>query len=298
MSFQMQIPVLGPRPAPRVWATALSTYFPLVGPGYDPDQYGVQRWLNGVRFFPYGCDLSVGRPFDPCAERMTDYLETGDCVAFDPFIAEVAVQEPTLITSIETLTEYVIAHSEQSRSSHLAAEVERAASSGTNISLSSEASIVSIGADTVQGALAAVEEGLAAILDGGAGMIHVSPGLFSMLSAGGGVRYDADGRAYTVTGHLYVADAGYLGVSPDTGEVVDGEMWIYGSGPVFAKYSPLVSFAQNPQELLDLSRNLLQIDAEQYGIAIFEPCSVVAAMVNIASSSGGSGDVVVDGGAP
>ena len=181
----------------------------------------------------------------------------------------------------------MIAHTEISRSSILGAQVERSAYTTGNPSLASEAQDVGNLDQSLMGALFAIEQGLADLLDGGAGMLHVPAGALSVLHAQGGIRYDQDGRPFTATGHLVVADAGYLGVSPVTKAVVAGELWIYGSGPVFAKYDDLLRFQTDPWD--DLSNGLLhndrEVKAEMHGIALFDPCSVVAALIDTSDAN-------------
>lgn len=283
MTFGMNIVTQAPRPVPRQWGTALTAYAELVGPDYSPDARGVKRWLNGVKFTPFGCDKIVGALFDPCVERLSELQSYGAQVSFDPFLAEVGITCSTLGYERNTLLEYVIAHSEVSRSTILGAQVERSAYTTGNPSLASEAQDTANSDQSLMGALYAIEAGLADLLDGGVGMVHVPAGVLAVLQAQGGLRFDKDGRPFTATGHVIVADAGYLGVSPATNGLVAGEMWIYGSGPVFAKYDDLLRFQTDPWE--DLSNGLLhndrEVKAEMYGIAIFEPCSVVAAKVNV-----------------
>lgn len=286
MASAGEIVTLGPRPTPRLWATAASTYPLLEGAEWEPDAFGVKRWLNGATFSPFGCEKAVGDTFDPCVERLTNYLETGACVDFYPFLMEVAMQAPTRVADVESMQEYVLAHSEISRSKFMAEQVERSEYNATNPSLASEAQVVANADQSLIGALMGVEEALADLLDGGAGMIHIPAHFLVALQSGGGLRYDADGRAYTATGHVIVADAGTLGVSPITSDVVVGETWIYGSGPVFAKWDDVVSFASpRAWENADIRRNRFLIDAEQYALALFEPCSVVAAVVDISDAN-------------
>lgn len=281
MPFGMNIEVPAPAQLPRPWATALTTYAAL---GYGADDKGVQRWLNGVKFMPFGCDKIVGQTFDPCVARTTDYNDgIGTAVSFDPFLAEVAVECSTLVSDGPELEAYLLLHSEVSRSSILGAQVEHSAFTTTNPSLASEAQTITNPDQSLMGAIIAVEDALADLLDGGLGMIHMTAGLFVAFSAGGGVRWDVDNRPHTATGHLIVADAGYLGVSPATNAVAAGQKWIYGSGPVFAHYSATFNHATAPQTV-KLSRNIRSVQVEQYGIAIFEPCSVVAAQVDTSDS--------------
>jgi hypothetical protein len=293
MASKGEVVTLGPRPLPRIWGTALSSFPVPEGVEWEPDEFGIKRWLNGVTFVPFGCDKSVGDTIDPCVERLTNYLETGGCVDFYPFLAEFAVEGRVGLHDPDTLQAYVLAHSEISRSARLAEQLETAAYNPLSPSLASEAQVITNGDQSLLGALIAVEDALADVLDGGSGMIHIPASFLTALQAGGGLRYDKAGRPYTATGHLIVADAGTLGVSPVTGEVVEGETWIYGSGPVMAKYDDAVTVVgQREWERMNFTRNRFYMDAELYGIVFFEPCSVVAATVNTSDD-----DIVSEGGA-
>ena len=90
-----------------------------------------------------------------------------------------------------------------------------------------------------------------------------------------------NGDWYTATGHLVVADAGYVGPNPADGVVTAGAPYLYGSGPVFFKLYPNVTIVGQPWENFDYTRDNFRVDVEQYGIAFFEPCSVVAAAVDL-----------------
>lgn len=139
------------------------------------------------------------------------------------------------------------------------------------------------------GAMEVVEDALADLLDGGQGMIHLPAALLTAFQSGGGLRFitGADGisRYYTATGHVVVADAGYLGPSPIANGTVDGETWIYGSGPIFVHLDDQVR-VDGFQALTSFdTRNVATMYAYQHAIAIFEPCSVVAAAVDTSPSA-------------
>lgn len=291
MPAGLEILVPAPRPMPRPWATAITSYSSLANvPGFGPDAKGVQRWLNGVKFLPYGCDNIVGEVFDPCVARTSEYQEGFDeIVAFQPFLAEVAIQCSVVGTTRAELEAYLLAMSEAGRSSVLGAQVERDAIGTGNPSLASEAQVLSNADQSLLGAAIAVEEALADVLDGGVGTIHLAPGLFVAYANGGGAHLGADNIWRTVTGHVIVADAGYIGASPATEGAVNGELWVYGSGPVFAQYGGIVTYNGLDNEVIDFTRDQWNVKVEQYGIAIFEPCSVVAALVDVSDS-----DVVND----
>lgn len=279
MPTMLEIVIAGPRPAPRQWATALTTYEEATDPGLGLDSRGVKRWLNGVTFVPFGCEKIVGATFDPCVARTTTDIDGfGDFVTFGPFLMEVAVKCSALSVTAEDLTEYVTAHTEVARSSMLGAQVMQGAFNTTNPSLVSEAQVIAGASFSPREALSLVEDALADVLDGGAGMIHLTPGTFSRLQIEGGLMF-VNGDWFTATGHAVVADAGYLGPDPVSGDPVAGQSWIYGSGPVFFKLDDL-NIIGMPWENFNFARDVQRVDAEQYGLAYFEPCSVVAARID------------------
>lgn len=302
MARGMNIMVEAPRPSLRRWATALTGYSTPEGGLFERAANGAMRWLNGVRFEPFGCDAhTVKAPFDPCTTNaLPDANEHGfeDEVAFEPFLALAGIECSVVATDRSQLLDWVTAHTEIERSANLAAEVERAAWSGTNISLISAA--VSNGetgdnADTsLAGAVSYIEARLAERLHGGVGIIHMPAWLLVLLP---NVRW-IDDKPHTATGHVIVADAGYQGVDPDTGDASADATWIFGSGPVFAKLSPVIDFVGNPYEEIDFERDQRFVTIQQYGLAYFDPCTVVSAQVDLTddnivenpAAGGGGGD--------
>ena len=298
MAYNANVSVPAPRPLPRVWATAVTTSGRLEGPPYDPNMSrggpnGVNEWLMGVKFAPFGHENVTGHEFDWCVPRLTTAAAVEcDEVEFEPFVMELAMTAPTRYDGDEFL-QYLVDHSVTQRTHLLAAQVERAALVD-NPSLASSALIIANADQSALGALIAVEDALADVLDGGLGMIHMTPGIFSALAVQGGFRLDENGIWRTATGHAIAADAGYLGVDPDTEATVAGELWMYGSGPVFAKVdAPITLVTANPWERIDVLSNRYVFDVEQHAIAIFDPDTVVAAKINTADSNflteGGSG---------
>lgn len=282
MSRGWNIVTVGPRPLPRPWATAITTYSPLVSPEFDPDARGVKRWLNGVKFQSFGCDKIVGVALDPCVERISERQTLGGQVAFNAFGVEVGVHCSTLSFGEDqsALQEYVRAHTEVSRSAVIAAQLETGGLSpdpaNPDPSLAGDAQVISGTFADASSALAVIEDALGDLLDGGQGMIHMTPGTLIRLQAGGGLRFD--GRLwYTATGHIVIADAGHQGVSAVTGALAQGESWIYGTGPVFLKVDDVLSIVGDSWENFDWERNELYVDVEQYALLMFDPCSAVAA---------------------
>ncbi len=286
MPLQMVNPTDAPEIRPRTWATAVSTYLPLNGRGVDDGLH----WLGGISFPPHGCTRLTGFPTDdPCATETAapdsaanlTYADAADCVTFLPFRIEVFLEYQMLNgTTAEQAEAYVRSHAELARSYILAREVLNSALVPANPSLVDQADTVTGLNSTPAGALGAVEDGLASRLANGLGMIHVTPGLLTILQAGGGLHFD--GTNYrTPTGHLVVADAGYTGGAPGTGTVTPAQPWIYGSGDVSYRHSGQEATGA-PWELFEYKRNKVTLNVEEYGIFKFEPCSVVASRVLVA----------------
>lgn len=261
--------------APRPWATAVTTYVP--APSID-------RWMGGVTFTPRHCGPGefVGGIVDPCIGRVDlvdEVVGFEDFVHFDAFVLKGSFQCSPL--SIDGAELQAIANEAtlMERSMGLAAEVERAALSGSNPSLASAADTLTSTDQTAVGALAIVEDALAQTLNGGLGMIHMTPRVFTILQGGGGLMFEG-GVWRTATGHFIVADAGYTGPDPDAGATAT-ESWIYGSGPVYFVLADSINVLGLPYENFNYVHDDLNVHVEQYGLAYFEPCAVVAAEVDV-----------------
>lgn len=275
----IKTPIPAPVVRPRTVSTALSTYIPL-DDGVFSDSPEVKRWLNGVSFCSAGCAALLGETIeDPCADgsitALEDNVDLADddaVVSFDAFVVDARVTAPVTSGPPESQIRALLQmRSALARSVVVAREALTGGLTTNSPSFVSEADTV-VGVDgTPVGALAAVEDGLADKLQGGVGMIHVTPGMLTILNSGGGLVFDGEDYR-TATGHLVVADAGYTGGAPSTGAVTSGENWIYGSGPVFLKLGDTRSF-----ETLDWRHNVAVHRMQQYALLVFEPCAVVAA---------------------
>lgn len=171
-------------------------------------------------------------------------------------------------------------------SATLAAELESAAGSG-GASLASTAVIVSGTATSLAVAFAMLEDHLGTVLHGGLGVIHLTPGLFTLAVASGLV--DADTHK-TPTGHDVIGDAGHTGdVAPAAGGAPGaGEKWIYASGDIWYETSAIKGVLEVSEE--DAAPvYVLQNDnrplAERYGLIVFNQDLVGAALVDYALST-------------
>lgn len=273
-----------PLPEVRRRATALTTYLPM---GWLSEQ-NPPRWvMSGASISTMGCQQleGNGEPDDICDYTVTERdpnltlpgdSEPGDCIEFNPF--EIYTQlEHKLVQgySREELRQYMDDYALLHRSRIIAKETMTGYLTAANPSLVSVAETVTGLDTTVLGALAAVEDGLAARIGNGVGMIHLTPGIFTLLR--GSFVFD-DNEVRTITGHRVVADAGYTGGAPSTGTVTSGETWIYGSGPVYLETTMPEWNGDGPAGF-ELTTNTGILDVLQYAVVAFETCPVVAARV-------------------
>jgi hypothetical protein len=84
---------------------------------------------------------------------------------------------------------------------------------------------------------------------------------------------------FTKAGARVIADAGYTGSDPDN-VLQAGEMWMYATGPVQVRLSPM----QTLQET-DHSRNVVQSIAERVYAATFDPCVHFGVAVDLPATS-------------
>jgi hypothetical protein len=175
--------------------------------------------------------------------------------------------------------------------SHLALELMDA--SGSNgMSLSSRATApndLAFGAAAVRitRAMAVIENELGERLRGRRGTIHMSPGMFAQavqpyklerMDSPSGVDV---GPWVTPNGNIVVVDAGYITIPAPSGQAAAtaAQEWVYGTSDVFYALT-------DPELIGDLSgsftlnRNLIRRSIEAYGVLLFEPNIVTAALAN------------------
>jgi hypothetical protein len=124
-------------------------------------------------------------------------------------------------------------------------------------------------------ALSLVIAELDVLLGGGRGMIHVAQSVVPYLNAYYQLVRNGNIIQVANTDHVVVTGTGYPGTSPDGVAPVEGETWIYGTGPVQVLLSP--EFV--PQPHIDRSVNQLEVRAERAAAILFAPCAHVAANV-------------------
>lgn len=135
-------------------------------------------------------------------------------------------------------------------------------------------------------AISCIEQGLAVLLRGRQGMIHMTPQLLAHLVGPLGV-ISREGQVYTSPmGHIVVADAGYDGSAPG-GAAAGASQWIYGTSIVQVRLGPVDVIPERFELAVDHSVNNVEYIAERLAAIQWEPCGHVAAEVNIAACAVG-----------
>lgn len=250
-----------PQP-PQLWGRAADNYV--------ERDLGDARWGLDLQIVPAGLPSIRGFNPDPCVEIAWATAEGfAAALTWSSFRVDESVTCSTLgAWTPEELNQWALNEGHQVYSAALARQVQYG-SYGAQRSLSTVAADVTAGAVTPIEALAAVEYGLGQRLLG-QGMVHMDVGMLTRLQSGGGLRF-VDGRWYTASGNIVVADYGYI--SPDSADV-----YIYGSG--------IVSYVTNEFRVLETgwtpSHNDLTARVTADAMVWFDPAPVVKARTNVA----------------
>lgn len=208
-----------------------------------------------VQVGPAGCAAGDSRPHDPSRPviftgapfAVEAQVECSTASDGDALVAEArAAFERGVSPAISTeLYRGAVARSEIDDGSTLAEGNRWLTRSDDPVSALVELSEATDGVPLV-GAVGLVESYLATCADGGRGVIHVPPALLAAMTAENLLIDPAtpSGRRYSPGGHLVVADAGYTGEAPGTAsegpqDPTDGVLWIYATGPMVVRVSPL-----------------------------------------------------------
>jgi hypothetical protein len=268
-----------PSRTPRPRGTAVTSYLPLDTSLYD--KYP-NRWaFEGVQFVPYGCTLEVEETTqDPCDddfEEANGPQDFEDEVVFLPFSFRAAMTCSALGMTSDEIEKHLNVLWEAEVSTIIAEQVMHGEWNAASHTLVGEADTLTVaGMDNPLEVVALVEDGLADRWGNSTGMIHVTPSILTQVV--NELEY-ADGKFYTPNGHIVVSDAGYQGGAPGTGTVTAGETWVYGSSPVHFKYQT-PDWSGYDFENWVRDHNDLLVRKDGIAIAVFEPCTVVAAKVD------------------
>lgn len=248
------------------------------------DANGVRWFADGVTWEPFDYGTLRRTSVNACspATHGASLRECLDYVTALPFALEDAYAT-SMMNAADGDGGGMAARWELLRSAAFATELITGSASGGR-SLSSDATAptgVPFGspATTALNALSVMESHFAEVMQGGRGYIHVSPALLPLLVD----RLIQVGDHWeTPTGHVVVADAGYVDAAAPDGEAASaaGEDWIYGSGPVRWQYREGIG---GGEPYVDITTNDVSMYLTGYGILLFEPEPVTAILVSYAS---------------
>jgi hypothetical protein len=258
----------GPRPvAPR--HSLLNT------PGVVVEE-DVGRWLNGVNLIGY--PPSTPEVWNACAPGTFGTKaegDPGDQAQFDPFVCYLpvtcsALSYPFIREWSETVLEatYSFAVEQALVGIQQAGLGPNPALGDGNVQIlaggSAKSPIV---------ALSYIENAIGAT--GRRGMIHATPATIAQLNTD--TFLDPD-QLLTTNGNQVVSGGGYEGATANGLSVVAGQDWMFGTGPVEVRYSPMT--ITDLKESLDRSDNTLTFRAERWVLAVWDTSLQVAVKVD------------------
>lgn len=271
---------------------------------FDP----VARIVAGYTFCPVGCDPLVSFPNAFCEFPFTEpgdgevdafglptdlYPDQDEAVEFSSFAVyagdEASTRFPEAMLAARVDNRLAVRWS-----AALAHELLTGEQTG-NPSLRSEASEIVAGPTPVDEALYVIED-LLAQHQNAEGVIHASPGAFTLLVNEWGLEQDdaeSDGdpnsRPFrTPTGHRIVGDAGHDGalgpVDPDTGDQVvateDDGSWVYVTFGVQSWVGDVIRLGTDTATF-EMQRNMRRMVKLRHALVGFDPCFVAAVQVQV-----------------
>ena len=282
MEFVVRLPL--PNPQPHRLLDVISRI-----PGTDtPDDQAAgnnMRWLNGVKFEPWPCRKLQAIAAADCSDETLSAI-TAQCeTAITQKVFQIidALKGSTLEWTVEMMDAYLGVRAQTMMSSVFASElISGAASGGYSLSGSAHApDDIAFGsaAKPVWEVMAALESELADSIPNQQGIIHIPPGLMSTAVTSYGLAHNAQGKYETVNGNLVVADSGYYQPKQPTGQPAPsaGTDWIYASGPVFYQATDFMGLGVG-SDTYNFSRNIINRWISGYGVLVFDPCPVTAAL--------------------
>jgi len=163
---------------------------------------------------------------------------------------------------------------------HLAAATpvtQAVVTGGLQITLQTQAVIVSGGSLSPVAAIGALEGALSACYDG-QGVLHVPESAIPAL-ANLNMLKERGGKLYTQNGNLIVAGAGYPGTAPSGTTPAPGSTWMYATGQIFMYRGTIQTQATEVQSL-DRSTNTLKMRAYRTYVLGWDCCHF-AAQINV-----------------
>lgn len=243
-----------------------------------------ERWHAGVTFTTLGTStLRRGEAlYCGSADQVTPGTVDRAIVVFQAFAVIADEQCSALSINEAWLTNRLAERFEVGVSKAVAAELMDGANTLATPCFKDTTQIVG-GATVVETmALPTLEEALADKLNGGAGIVHMSPKAFTRNAINQTIEWD--GLNYrSPTGHLVVADAGYTGQTPTAGTTTAGAEYMYGSGTVGIHLGPPRRLGTDNIGVMDRTRNIIHAEEIAMAVFAFDPAAVVAVKFTLAT---------------
>lgn len=317
-ALPIDAPALTPVPRGRLLDVA-RPLSDLIRSPINGDEAVAERWTgNGVTWSPNGCFALDTADVDACARiDLTANARPCDAVITQtPFSVYKAIIGSALEYSYAELEAIVNGWVTDRLSAAFARELLTASVSGDKaLRKDAHPAVKQTFATSAPIAvtLSKIEDDLAVNLRGNRGMIHMPPGMLAHAVAQYGVTL-MDGQWQTPLGNLVVADAGYASTNVSGGVTTTIQTqpqgggaaptattdWIYGSGMVYVGRTTVdtvqggnvgSTVVNQPGLVLSgqpnasfRSRNEFTMFSIAYGILVFDPCPVVAALATYESA--------------
>ena len=236
------------------------------------------RWLNGVNLIGY--PASVPLTWNACvAEDTTGGIkedgEAGDQAQFDPFVCYLpvtcsALSYPYIRDWSEVVLEATYSYAVEQG---LVGAIEAGLTPNPSLG---DANVTVLGGGTAKSPLSALsylENAIGAT--GRKGFIHATPAIISQLDTDTFLNPD---ELITTNGNQVVSGDGYIGASANGVAPAAGQDWMFASGPVEVRISPLA--ITDLRESLDRSDNVITFRAERWVLATWDTSLQVAVLVD------------------
>lgn len=247
------------------------------------------NWQRGLTYAP---EAAGGyRALSGCTAQTLDYgADDGpaEIVNYQPW--ELEVQDPCPSTfgynegqvtdrlrrSFDAIESYAIAH--ELWTGDLSTADAAAGDGEENAALTRGATVLGTGPVSPRRGLGMLEQAIGEALHGQQAYLHVSrdarPFFPELVKVGQ--------LLFTNIDNLIVADAGYPGTAPEGSANTDDVAWIYATGPVIVRRSPLFLGPTSAAQVIDTRTNTIRRTASKVVAATFDPATLFAVPITLA----------------
>jgi len=247
------------------------------------------NWVRGLAYVPETC--GGYRAISDCTAEEVDHGAGGDVPAqvdYRPW--DLQVQDPCATTfgySEEVVTDRLRRAADAIESYAIARELwegelaqAEAAASGNdpNLYLAQDPTVIGSSAVSPRRGLGLLQQHAGDAFHGQQVFLHIAREALPMF---GPDLIKVGNLLYTNLDNVVVADAGYTGTPPDGTSAAANVSWIYATGPVVVRRTPLVVDSANEAEIIDTRLNTLRRTAGKRVAATFDTCAYFAVPVTL-----------------